>query len=227
MSASIVLIVSLVALLLLCVWLPASEGVASQWMYQTESKWDKEWSSGAWEYMERNAIERSRVAVIGGVFAEMYAPFNGSVLDIGCGEGAIADFLVDGQKQHYVGIDLSKEAIKLAKSKRGPPLKFVHAAAHEFTSHHKYDVIIFSDVLYYVEHEKVIPQYANYLNPNGIMVISIFHQTDKLMYENIFTFARTHLIQVDETDVSGYTKKKKDAKPERTAFHIEVYKLRS
>ena len=36
-------------------------------MFQSEKKWDNEWSSGAWDYMESVAVERARIAVIGGV----------------------------------------------------------------------------------------------------------------------------------------------------------------
>ena len=38
-----------------------------RWMFQSEKKWDNEWSSGAWDYMESVAVERARIAVIGGV----------------------------------------------------------------------------------------------------------------------------------------------------------------
>lgn len=197
-----------------------------QWLYQSESKWNKEWKSGAWTYMETVAVERSRIAVIGGVFVPMYANSNASVLDIGCGEGSISDFLTAQQKHKYVGVDLAKEAIIAAKKARGPPLKFVHAPAHQFTPQHKFDAVVFSDVLYYVEHEKVLKQYEGYLNPKGIIIISIFHQTEKLMYEKIFEFARQTFDKIDEIDVSGYTKKSQDGKSEKTAFHIEVYRIK-
>ena len=49
----------------------------------------------------------------------MFTPPNSSVLDVGCGEGAISDFLLPQQKARYVGIDISKEAIHLAKTRRG------------------------------------------------------------------------------------------------------------
>lgn len=198
-----------------------------QWLYQSESKWNKEWKSGAWSYMETVAVERSRIAVIGGVFIPMFTHANASVLDIGCGEGSISDFLTTNQKQKYVGVDLAKEAIVAAKKARGPPLKFVHAAAHLFQPNHKFDAIIFSDVLYYVEHVKVLKQYEGYLNPDGIIIISIFHQTEKLMYEHIFNHARSVFNKVDEIDVSGFTRKSKGDNLEKTAFHIEVYKMKA
>ena len=61
-----------------------------QWIWHSENKWDQEWSQGSWDYMETVAVERSRGAVIGGVFGRTYVPLNGSVLDVGCGEGAIS-----------------------------------------------------------------------------------------------------------------------------------------
>lgn len=211
--------------ILACV-LAYSIAAEKQWLYQSEGKWDTEWSSGAWEYQDIVAVERSRTAIIGSVFAQMYAPKNGSLLDIGCGEGIISDYLLPEQKAHYVGVDISKEAIKLAKSKRKSPQKFVHAAAHQFVPQHKFDVIVFSEVLYYVEHEKVLNQYAKFLNPNGIIIISIFHTTDKIMYPHIYDYARTTFNKVDEIDVGGYTRKTKGSNLEKTACFMEVYKLK-
>ena len=105
-------------------------------------------------------------------------------------------------------------------------MKFVHSPAHLFKPNHKFDAIVFSDVLYYVEYEKVLTQYMNYLNLNGIIIISIFHQTETLMYENIFLYARKKLNKIDEIDISGHTKKYINSKLEKTAFHIEVYRLK-
>jgi 2-polyprenyl-3-methyl-5-hydroxy-6-metoxy-1,4-benzoquinol methylase len=151
-----------------------------QWIFQSEAKWNKEWKSGAWTYMDTVAVERARVAVISAVLIPMFGNANASVLDIGCGEGPIADFLTPDQKRQYVGVDISKEAVIAAKKARGSGgesgLKFVHAPAHEFAPVNKFDVVVFSEVLYYVEYEKVLKQYEGYLNPGGIIIISIFHQ---------------------------------------------------
>lgn len=192
-------------------------------MFQSEAKWDREWKSGEWNYMEKVAVERSKNSIIGSVLVQMYSYPNASVLDIGCGEGPISDFLTDAQKARYVGVDLSQIAIQNARKLRPPPIKFVHAAAHRFHPQHTFDVIIFSDVLYYVEHEKVLQQYNGYLNPNGILIISIFHQS-KQLYEHIFNFARSIFDKIDFMDISGQTKKGLSDKVELTSFHIEVYR---
>ncbi|KAJ1420464.1 S-adenosyl-L-methionine-dependent methyltransferase [Ochromonadaceae sp. CCMP2298] len=212
---------------LLAAILCIAQAVDQQWLFQSEAKWNKEWKSGAWTYMDTVAVERARVAVISGVLIPMFGNANASVLDIGCGEGPIADFLTPHEKSKYVGVDISKEAIGAAKRARGPPLKFVHAAAHEFVPNHKFDVVVFSEVLYYVEYEKVLKQYEGYLNPGGVIIISIFHQSDALMYENISNFARKEFVKVDEIDIGGFTKKSKDGKSERTACHIETYKMKA
>jgi 2-polyprenyl-3-methyl-5-hydroxy-6-metoxy-1,4-benzoquinol methylase len=194
-----------------------------QWMFQSESKWDKEWSSGEWNYMDKVAVERSRIAVIAGVLVQMYSHPNASVLDIGCGEGPISDFLNQEQKSRYVGVDLSQIAIQNAKKLRGSPQKFVHAAAHQFHPKHSFDVVIFSEVLYYTEHEKVLTQYNGYLNPNGILIISFFHQGPQL-YDRIFNYAATLFDKIDEVNVEGFTKKGLSTKSEKTAFQIVVYR---
>jgi 2-polyprenyl-3-methyl-5-hydroxy-6-metoxy-1,4-benzoquinol methylase len=220
-------------LMRICIYLmlffPVVSGLEDkqQWLYQPESKWDQEWKSGDWDYMDTVPIERSRIAVIGGVFSRIYTPVNSSVLDVGCGEGAISDYLLPEQRPHYVGLDLSKEAIHLAKKKRGAPMKFVHIAAHHFQPLHKFDVIIFSEVLYYVEYEKVLNQYDAFLKDNGVIIISIFQPTDgKQLYENIFKYAQTKFNKIDYTDIHGFTKKKENAAKIKTSVHIEVYRKR-
>jgi 2-polyprenyl-3-methyl-5-hydroxy-6-metoxy-1,4-benzoquinol methylase len=202
-----------------------------QWIFQSEKKWDKEWSSGAWHYQEKVPVERSRIAVIGGVLVQLYAPSaNSTVLEIGCGEGAVTDFLTPPQKLGYVGVDISKEAIAIAKTKRkAGGMRFVHAAAHKFEPLGKFDVVIFSEVLYYTEYEKILDQYQGYMNPNAILIISIFQMTGKPKYENIFAYAQSKFTMVDEIEVSGKTKKLGgDNSPvEKTAFRIEVLRKKN
>ena len=201
------------------------------WLFQSEKKWDQQWRSGQWEYMDKVAVERSKIAVMG-VLVQIYSNATGSVLDIGCGEGSLADFLTPEQKHKYVGVDLSKEAVLSGRRKR-KGLRFVHAAAHQFRPRQErmhYDTIVFADMLYYVEYENVLKQFNGYLSPNGVLVVSIFHHTDTLMYKNIFDYAAKIFDKVDEMDVSGTTKKQAhSSKIETTkvAFHIEVYRKRT
>ena len=180
-----------------------------QWIFQSETRWDRQWSSGAWHYQEQVPVERSRIAVIGGVFVQLYASVaNATILEVGCGEGAVPDFLSPVQKQGYVGIDISNEAISIAKAKRkGGGMRFVHAAAHRFEPQGRFDVVIFSEVLYYTEYEKVLDQYLLYMNPGAIVIISIFQMTGKPKHENIFAYAQKKFQIIDEIEIHGKTKK--------------------
>eukprot|EP01031_Cornospumella_fuschlensis_P029435 gene29435-35528_t len=195
------------------------------WMAISERKWDREWKAGMWEYMESVPAERARIAVIGSVLVPSYTPLNASVLDVGCGEGAIADFLTGGRKEHFVGIDISSEAIQLAIKKRGPPMTYIHSPAHSYTTSLRFDAIIFSEVLYYVNYAKILQHYEEFLAPNGVFIISIYYQQNHPKYfESIFNYARERYESLDEMFVEGYTTKMKGGKREKTSFRVEVFR---
>ena len=202
-----------------------------QWMFQSEKKWDAQWRAGQWSYMDKVAVERSKIAVMG-VMGQLYSNATGSVLDVGCGEGSLADFLTSEQQAQYVGVDLSKEAVLSGRRKR-PKLRFVHSAAHHFKPRRegmRFDLIVFADMLYYVEYEKVMNQFDAYLNPNGIVIISIFHHSEELMYKNIFDAAGKIFDKVDEIEVAGTTKKQAhgaEVVVTKVAFHIETYRKKT
>ena len=156
-----------------------------------------------------------------------------------CTWGSLFDFLPENYKSNYLGIDLSKEAIAYAQKKRGNSSnlssiqvyqpQFQQSAAHLFTLPNpttKYDVIVFSDVLYYVEYKKILPQYVQYLvNTNGVIIISIFHiKKEQLLYEEIFQFARNSMEYIDEIDLSGLSSYAKKKPRKYTGWHMEIYR---
>ncbi len=202
--------------------------IRGQYMSQTPESWDADWKAGNWDYMDKVAVERAKMAVIGGVLIQSYAPSDARVLDVGCGEGPLSDFLNEQQKPKYVGVDVAKAAITSAKNLRGSPRKFVVSTAHEFAPKNKFDVIVFSDMLYYVDYVKVIKQYMSYLNPKGVIIIAIYHQNSNQQdtTSKIFKFAQSVLNVVDDMDIHGNTQQSKTGPRRRTSFHIEVYKLK-
>ena len=132
------------------------------WMFQSEKKWDEQWKMGNWNYMDSVPIERAKHAVVSELMAIYSRNDSGgagdlSTLDVGCGEGTLYGFLGPERQRQYVGIDLSREAITAARRKRQEG-RFIHAAAHSFTPKrrlHRFETIVFSDVLYYIYYESV------------------------------------------------------------------------
>ena len=65
------------------------------------------------------------------------------VLKLGCGEGHLLAVL---NPCRGVGIDFSREMV-LRATRRHSHLAFIQTDAHAFAVHHKFDVIILSDLL--------------------------------------------------------------------------------
>ena len=192
--------------------------------------------------MDLVPVERAKVAVL----AEMTKIYDNNnlttsgvadsegkyILDVGCGEGSMLDFLSREDRRVYVGIDISREAIRAARAKR-PQGRFVHALAHSYVprrSGTKFRLIIFSDVLYYIDHESTLQRYNDeLLASNGLVIISIFQKPDTngVLYENIFLSARSIFDKIDEMHLSGTTQKTahgNDVVTAKTGFRIEVFR---
>ena len=150
-----------------------------------------------------------------------------SVLDVGCGEGMLSDFLTDSQKQKYLGIDVSETAIRKAKEKR-KTVSFIHSTAEEFVPPNgaKYNVIVFSEMLYYVNHMEIIKKYSQFLHHDGVIAISVWF-SDKVSYlkDNIFDDARNILASIENFHLVGNTNQ--EWGKSRVSFHIESFKLKN
>ena len=213
--------------LILCVFLIAI--VRGQHQNISEALWDLQFKRGDWDYLGKNAIERARSSIISGVFALEYAP-KGRILDIGCGEGVLSDYLNEDQKKLYLGLDLSQEAIKLAKKKRGN-LNFIQGDALLYVppAGELFDVIIFNEVIYYMDHLAVLKQYSSskYLAKNGIIVLSIWHTNKaELLKSPTVPDARAMLESIDAISLSGATVWPGKIKSS-VHFHIEAFRVKS
>ena len=98
----------------------------------------------------------------------------GNILDIGCGTGILAE-LLDMELFNYLGLDLSKEALKKATEKL-PALKtrFKNIRFEEFISNNTYDVIVCNEVIYYMDIKILLQKCIKLLDKNGHFIVSIF-----------------------------------------------------
>jgi SAM-dependent methyltransferase len=137
--------------------------------------WDNGYEDGTWRYLATNPMERARLGTIYGAYYLVYAK-HGHLLDVGCGEGALAEFFPP-HSPFYHGVDVSSVALATARVLR-PNFEFIHANAEDFvppaTGPQLYKMIVFSEMIYYCDHNALVKKYLNLLEPNGTMVLGLW-----------------------------------------------------
>ena len=172
------------------------------------------------------------------------------LLDVGCGPGTLSDYMRGPQRKVYEGVDLSTKAIDTARRLRAgstatqlvgshagvrplKPEQFRQSDCLEFSppldkdgNPRKYGTIVFNEMLYYVDHKKVLQRYQQYLAPGGIFVISVWFNKEKSLRDTIFADARAMMDSVDEVEFTGvtYTGARKTRMP--VSFHVEAFRVK-
>lgn len=102
-----------------------------------------------------------------------------TILDVGCGCGALTEKIAKKTKAHVVGIDC-EEAIKNAKGKA----KYQVGNIINYPTSEKYDCVIMSEVLWYIAEnfEKVIEKIKQILSTNGYLVIKQYFPLKQNLY---------------------------------------------
>ena len=158
--------------------------VHGQYYNVSVREWDRDFKKSKWSFIDKVAVERGRNSLITNIFYSLYGGGSGpklsKLLDVGCGEGVLSDFMVGPQRQQYFGIDVSSEAIKTARKRRsqaGPsspadayfisPHQFQVGTAMEYTppAGVTFGAIVFNEMLYYTDFSQVIPRFIQFLDP--------------------------------------------------------------
>lgn len=153
------------------------DAVVSRVQYQPQqtarSSWDAEFARGHWDYL-RGSSEIARYGIIAS-FCHCYST-GGAILDLGCGEGILRRHVNLDHFEHYLGVDLSLDAISKASHRDGDTrTRFEVSDVEAFQPEQRFDVIVFNEMLYYLDDPlAVIRKYQQALNPSGVFVISMF-----------------------------------------------------
>ena len=112
--------------------------------------YDKYWS---FRKSNKNSIKRAKII-------SKNIEHGLKILDIGCGDGTIIDFIVkNNSPSKIVGIDISKEAVNITKKKghEAFEMDILSENFESFLNNNEFDCIIITEVLeYIVDPEKVL-----------------------------------------------------------------------
>ena len=100
----------------------------------------------------------------------------GKILALGCGTAPISSVLDPASFEAFVGVDLSNEAIKLASQRSTEKIRFETGDMTKYNFTRKYDVILFSNSLYYVSwysRKNFLRRLVQNLTPSGLIIISL------------------------------------------------------
>ena len=161
------------------IWTEA-EAIGVKWYYQHYSipRWQKEYASGRWEYMW-GLDELVRYSNI--MAYVRYLKPRGSILDLGSGEGILQERLGAESYSRYIGVDISQSAIKKAQVRQDGKTTFICADLVTFVPDCSFDVIVFNEILYYLDDPlSIMKYYARFLEPNGIFIVSMYITEDTI-----------------------------------------------
>lgn len=151
------------------------EGVLT--VRQSAETWDKQFQEGKWDFLVDDIRKQGHAALIGMLCRGRTTYGAITALDVGCGNGIVARMVraMCGEKCRYFGIDISQTALDELK-KEYPDAVLACADANDpppFAE--KFDVIIFSEVLLYLDFKNIFDCYRDFLNKDGVIIFSLYH----------------------------------------------------
>lgn len=134
--------------------------------------WEEQYEKGHWELMRR-FDEVARYSVIASYLHHLKP--GGSVLDVGSGEGLLADHLRPFGYSSYLGVDLSEAAIRQAAGRMDGATAFTAADAETYIPPDRWDAIVFNECVYYFKDPLgAVRRYEQFLAEGGIFIVSTF-----------------------------------------------------
>lgn len=110
-------------------------------------------------------------------------PQSGTIYDIGCGEGVVANFLATTPSRQVIGLDLNTHKLESAQKHHLPNLQYkkVNVLTYDFPQ--PASGIIMADVLHHIPQKHQLPllkKLAQSLRPKGVLVIKEINAADMI-----------------------------------------------
>jgi trans-aconitate methyltransferase len=131
--------------------------------------WDLQYTLGLWRYLDHGQDPAP---------LEFARRVNARprVLDLGCGTTVNLALPTDGYR-HYHGVDISRAAIRRARSLRRPHTSFEVAELLSYHTAERYDVVLLREVLYYFSLDEAVGllhRAAGFLAPGGRLIVWLY-----------------------------------------------------
>ena len=153
---------------LLC--LPGVQYIATRFCGPTLRRWsfDEKFRTGQWNFSGEASRELANAV-------ERYVE-GGDILMLGCGTAAITHALKPDCFNSFLGVDLSKEAIARANLGSSDKIRFEHGDMLRFKTDQKFNVILFSESLYYLkpwQRQPMLRRSTSMLRSRGHIIVTI------------------------------------------------------
>ncbi len=159
------------------------------------ASFDQKYSSGDWVYALDSSAEL--VSIV-----EKYA-CKGQILMLGCGSASVATAISADSFAGFVGVDLSPEAINHASRQSNDKIRFVVGDLLKYRCDRKYDLILFSESLYYIsplQRKPLLHRLAGELTQRGSIVVTI---ADPVRYAGILEMIRKNFLVKEDRSFKG------------------------
>lgn len=152
--------------------------------------WDRQYRDGVWEGLDSIDELAHYMVIVGYVHYLFDSP---KILDVGCGQGRLAELLAPFSFKSYLGIDLSTEAIRRTGLRGQKHMRFRVADLNEWNPPGRFSVIIFCESLNYAIHPmSTLLRYAQALEKNGACIVSLYrHRNHETIWKNAERYFRT------------------------------------
>ncbi|MFG2060968.1 class I SAM-dependent methyltransferase [Micromonospora sp. NPDC048871] len=132
--------------------------------------WDAQYALGFWGYLDEAGGGSVPLSLI-----EEWAP-HPTILDLGCGTSANLT-LSPGRYRHYHGVDISRRAIRTARSLNRADASYAVADIRGYLPPDRYDAILLREVIYYLsvdEAAELLGRLPGLLTPRGRILVQIY-----------------------------------------------------
>lgn len=139
---------------------------------QTKEQWEQQFVSGRWNRLREGQANTAEVARL----VLDYASAKGErahVLDVGCGNGGLARLIAHAV--NYTGIDIAESAVFSAREAVPQGVFIVCDATHPPDNLGAFDILIFNELLYYIDPRTVLPRYRKHASSDARVYISVVH----------------------------------------------------